>query len=79
MENYGKILAFLLFVFVIFGGLGACGMITGSLWGKFGFVKRSEDSAKFYVILVLYICIALAAAVGTLDIILLMNHHKGLW
>jgi hypothetical protein len=79
MENYGRDLAFVFFIFIFFGGLVAYGVITGTLPGKTRLLKRSESPAAFFVGLVLYILIALAAICGAIDLILRMNHRPGLW
>jgi hypothetical protein len=79
MENYRGTLTGVLFFFAIFGGLVAFGLSTGMLPGKTKPLKRSESPSAFYLVIILYSCIALAAIYGAIDLILRMNHHKGLW
>jgi hypothetical protein len=79
MEHYGRELAFVLFIIVLFGGLAAYGLITGTLPSRSGLLKRSSSPAAYYAGVIIYTSIALAASCGALDLILLMNHCKGLW
>jgi uncharacterized membrane protein SpoIIM required for sporulation len=79
MEPHGRYLVFALFIVAFFGGLVAYGLIVGMLPAKSGPLKRSDSPAAFYAGIIVYSFIALAAAVGALDLVLRMNHHPGLW
>jgi hypothetical protein len=79
MEPYGRYLAFALFIVAFFGGLAAYGLIVGMLPAKSGPLKRRDSPTAFYAGIIVYSCIALAATIAALDLVLRMNHRPGLW
>ena len=79
MELYGKLLVFCLFFFFLFAGLVTYGLVTGVLPTKSGPSRWEDGPIAFYCVVGLYSCIALLPLLGAIDLILRMNHHKGLW
>ena len=79
MEHYGRELAFCGIFFFAFAGLVVYGLVSGTLPTRSGLSKRDDGPMAFYCVVGLYSCIALLPLLGAIDLILRINHHRGLF